>query len=131
MNNPFAYRIDPIQGVIVVEYSEPLTVERWRQTAAAVEVDPAYSPAYGWVADLRAIHAAPPFDYVTAVVDAIAAFQSVHQKVRWARVISPEDRALYGTARMAEILMENRGLPARTFTDLDLAIQWAGESADE
>jgi|CXWL01.1.fsa_nt_gi hypothetical protein len=118
------YAIDPEARLVTLVYSGQPEVDEWRQVVAAVLVDPAYQPDFGFLADRRAVSAAPSSTAIREVVD----FLSSHRREirgRWAAVVSGP--ATFGMARMTAGLLGSAGPNLRTFTDVELARRWVQE----
>jgi hypothetical protein len=120
------WHIDSGHRVVIIEDAEPFTPTRLEAVLGDILRSDSFTPELGWVEDLRAAAAAPPFASVLAGIVLIdEVLGPVVKTKRWARVVDDRRPEVFLTARRAEHVMKTVGWKSATQCDIRNAIRWA------
>ena len=121
----FSYDIDHEAGVVTVRYESPLTFQAWRETMDRILADPEYQAGYDFIGDRRGVPDVPTTEYAQLVVDYFDMHRQQFAGAAWAHVVDARRDAVYGMARMVEILVNMKHvLDAQVFEDEQEAWAW-------
>lgn len=121
---PLSYSIDRDRcRVIVVATSQP-TDHEFTTLMEAVLADPAFQRGFDILWDRRSYGAIPGREYITAIVEWWGHYLPLLGGSRVANVVPHEEPAIYGMARMAELMGKGELF---AFSDYDEAVRWLDE----
>ena len=121
---PLSYSIDLDRcRVIVVATSQP-TPQEFTALMEAVLADPAFQRGFDLLWDRRSYAAIPEREYIMTIVEWWGQYLPRLGGSRIANVVPHEEPAIYGMARMAELM--GRG-ELHAFSDFDEAVRWLDE----
>lgn len=120
------YDVQPERQLVILTADGTPDLGELEGTLGAVAGDPWYQPGFGVLLDARARVSSPSATYVESLVAFIVGHPHLCRS-RWAFLTM--NPAVYGMARMAEIVAEQRRLELRAFlpSEYDDAIQWLAE----
>lgn len=123
---PIRYDVQPERQLVIVTADGTPNLGELEATLEAIASDPWCQPGGGVLLDARSRTSSPSAGYVESLV----AFIGTHCRLRQCRwAFLTKDAAVYGMARMAEIVAEQQQLALRAFLpeEYDDAIQWLAE----
>lgn len=128
----YTIAVDPRAQLAIITWTAPQpTIELCRAVLASLDARPDFRPHFGIVSDWRAVRTAPGSMFVQQFLTALETYHATgHFTGRWATVVPPA-AAVYGMARMAELLSEQSLVPYHAFQDFDEACRWARPATEQ
>jgi hypothetical protein len=121
---PITWAVNGTRRLVHVTISDPYTFQEWETVANEVLQHPDFVPGLRLLVDRRQA-SAPTTAFVRGIIDFGLKHTEQLGSVRTAVVVADQSVA-YGMARMAELLVEAKGLPFATFTcnSIEEAERW-------
>lgn len=120
---PISCDVNPDSRRVVLTFTDPYTIEEWKQVALSLVNHPALAGAFTTLVDRRQ-SAAPTPDFVDGMLDFLVPWASRLTGVRAAVLVA--DNVNFGTARMIGMRAEARvpHFQLRVFRDEAEADRW-------
>jgi hypothetical protein len=99
-----------------------MAYEEW-EYAVRVEMSKRRATSRRILSDRRRLYPASSVEFLNRCVEFFKAEAELLGEVKWA-VLSTDRNAVYGAARMVEILAEDTAVQIEAFIDLSKALQW-------
>jgi hypothetical protein len=122
------YSIDPVAGVVELQYAGRYDFAEWSSVMHAILRDPSFVAGYCFLSDRRLVSEAPTSEFVQGTLSFLRTHQVLLQATRWAAIVN--DAASYGMGRMAQQLGEALPFPIEIFTDAGNARRWLREGGE-
>ena len=132
MSDALPFRVEPSLRIVVITWPdvEP-ELGLWRASVERVLADPLVENGMGIVSDRRQLTRVPSTAFIRGFISTLELYVRTGKFTgRFATVVSPNEIAVYGMARMAELLGDHPKLPYRVFKDFDEAVAWVREGRE-
>lgn len=115
------YSIDPVKGIVRVDYEGSAGFLEWHETFQAILADEDYEPGLHFLGDRRGCEP-PSTEAVRLMVSYLLRNASRFEGARWAVV--GDQPAELGMTRMTQILSHGAPLTVEFFWNVDEAVAW-------
>jgi hypothetical protein len=116
------HQTDPKTGLILLGIDGSMAYDEWEHDVRA-EVTKSRAATRRILSDRRRLYPASSAEFLKRCVEFFQTEADLLGSVKWA-VLSTDRNAVYGSARMVEILAEDTAVQIEAFIELEAALKW-------
>ena len=116
------HHTDPKTGLVLLGVDGPMSYHEWERDLRA-EISRSHPQVRRILSDRRRLYPASSAEFLARCIDFLKKEVALIGRAKWA-VLSTDRNAVYGSARMVEIMAEETTVQIEAFIDLEASLTW-------